>query len=461
MNDSVKLVIIDDDVSNLAYLRSALDTEETDVAVYSDPDAGLRAILNSHPDIALIDLMMPGLNGMDVLKRVMSHDPSIEVIMITGCYSCETAVAAIKQGASDYLVKPVRLATLRERIDAIIARSSNKRRACRLSTSPDNRPAFEGMFGQSPRMWDLFSMIQRVAPHYRAALITGETGTGKELVARAMHHLSPHHSGQLVAVNCSSVVETLFESELFGHVKGAFTGATHEKTGLIEHAHNGTLFLDEIGDMPLPLQAKLLRVLQENEVQRLGSLVARKVNVKVLAATHRDLRQAIQEKRFREDLFYRLSMIELEVPRLVDREGDIPLLTHEFLTMFAARFGKPIHRITQRAQLLLERHTWPGNVRELENAIGHACILSTGNQIDIEDLPTYLHRPDRAAAHEPDAARPTVVTIGEMPSLEGQERSLVIEALTKAGGNQAKAARLLGISRDVLRYRMKKHSIRL
>jgi transcriptional regulator with PAS, ATPase and Fis domain len=288
----------------------------------------------------------------------------------------------------------------------------------------------------------------------------GETGTGKELVAKAMHHLSPHSAGQFVPVNCSSVVETLFESELFGHVKGAFTGATHDKIGLIEHANNGTLFLDEIGDMPLQLQSKLLRVLQDNEVQRLGSLVPRKINLRVLAATHCDLRTAIKERRFREDLFYRLSMIEIEVPRLVDREGDVMLLTRQLIAKFASRFGKQINGITRRAQILLNRHDWPGNVRELENAIGHACILVMTDTIDISDLPAYLHRNERMhSADEESSKVATVLKVGEMPSLEGQERKLVLEALTKAGGNQAKAARLLRISRDVLRYRMKKHSI--
>ena len=452
--EPVNLVIVDDDLANLEFLSEALEQDGVAIQTASDPEVGLELILTRHPDIVLLDLMMPGLNGMDVLDRIVEFDPAIEVIMMTGHYSCETAVCAIKRGASDYVTKPVDLRALRTRVESAVAQARWRQRAMGLESEVLENSRFEGMTGNSPQMWELFSIIRRVAPHYRSALIIGETGTGKELVARALHQLSPHASGNFVPVNCSSVVETLFESELFGHVKGAFTGATHDKLGLIEYANNGTLFLDEIGDMPLAMQAKLLRVLQESEVQRLGSLTPRKVNLRVLAATHRDLRLAILEKRFREDLFYRLSMIEIEVPRLGERESDIALLTRQLIGRFAAQFAKPIGGITRRAQILLDRHSWPGNVRELENVIGHACIMVSSDMIDIPELPQYLSRPGGA-----EAAAPAVVQLGEMPSLGLQEKQLLIEALTKAGGNQAKAARLLRISRDVMRYRMKRHGV--
>ena len=227
-------------------------------------------------------------------------------------------------------------------------------------------------------MWEMFSKIRRVAPHYRSVLITGETGAGKDLVARALHALSPVANGRFVVLNCSAVVETLFESELFGHVKGAFTGAAQDKVGLFEHANGGTLFLDEIGDMPLGTQAKLLRALQNQEVQRVGSLTARKVDVRVIAATNKDLRAAIADKLFREDLYYRLSMVEIRTPSLVERMEDLPLLERHFLEHFARQFGKSIKGFTHRAQILLARHNWPGNVRELENVIGHACMMVLG-----------------------------------------------------------------------------------
>ncbi len=304
-------------------------------------------------------------------------------------------------------------------------------------------------------MWETFSRIRRVAPHYRALLITGETGTGKDLIAQALHRLSPAAQGRYVVLNCSAVVETLFESELFGHVRGSFTGATSDKAGLFEHAHGGTLFLDEIGDMPLSTQAKLLRVLQNQEVQRVGSLTARKVDVRVIAATNRDLRKAIEEKHFREDLYYRLSMVEIQVPRLADRKEDLPLLERHFVAKFAQQYGKEIHGLTHRAQILLALHGWPGNVRELENVIGHACMMAMGDTIDVQDLPSYLQMHE--TAHEPALAaaapEPGVAT------LEEQERLLIVRALQAAGGNQSQAARLLRIGRDALRYKLKKHNL--
>jgi transcriptional regulator with PAS, ATPase and Fis domain len=254
-------------------------------------------------------------------------------------------------------------------------------------------------------------------------------------------------------LNCSAVVETLFESELFGHVKGSFTGATHDKAGLFEHAHGGTLFLDEIGDMPLATQAKLLRVLQNQEVQRVGALNARKVDVRVIAATNHNLQALIAQKRFREDLYYRLSMVEIQVPRLAERKEDLPLLQRHFTARFAAEYGKEIRGLTYRAQIRLSQHSWPGNVRELENVIGHAAMMGVGDMIDVQDLPEYL----RAGAEHADPT-PTALSL-PVGSLEEQERALLIRALEEAAGNQSKAARILRIGRDALRYKIKKHNL--
>jgi transcriptional regulator with PAS, ATPase and Fis domain len=263
-----------------------------------------------------------------------------------------------------------------------------------------------------------------------------------------------------VVLNCSAVVETLFESELFGHVRGSFTGATADKAGLFEHAHGGTLFLDEIGDMPLSTQSKLLRVLQNQEVQRVGSLTARKVDVRVIAATNHDLRKAIEEKRFREDLYYRLSMVEIDLPRLADRKEDLPLLERHFVARFANQYGKQIRGLTHRAQIALATHFWPGNVRELENVIGHAAMMAMGELIDVADLPAYMQSthagPSAAIAGADSQPRSADASVG---TLEEQERLLILRAMEAAGGNQSQAARVLRIGRDALRYKLKKHNI--
>ncbi len=311
---------------------------------------------------------------------------------------------------------------------------------------------FEGIVGHSTPMQQMYSYIRRVAPHYRALLITGETGTGKELVARAILRISPVASGRFVVVNCSALVETLFESELFGYVKGSFTGAMQDKPGLFEHAHGGTLFLDEIGDMPLSTQSKLLRVLQNQEVQRVGALHTRKVDVHVIAATNHDLRAAIAEKRFRQDLYYRLCMVEIQTPRLAARMEDLPLLERYFVARFATQYCKEIRGLTERAHIQLSQHQWPGNVRELENVIGHAGMMTMTDMIDVQDLPPYLQAPQGLTA--PVSFRTT-----ETDALKVQERLLVSRALEEADGNQTRAALILGVSRDRLRYKQKTHNL--
>jgi len=384
---NVSLVIIDDNLGSLEMLSSALGRQGLDIFTASDPQQGLDLIRTKHPQIVLTDLVMPGMSGLEVLERTAAFDPSIDVVLMTAHYTTETAVEAIRKGAADYLNKPVSIAVLRERIGKFVAEAERRRKSLALEGEMLAANEFEGIIGRSPLMWDLFSRIRRIAPHYRTVLITGETGTGKDLAAQALHKISGAAEGRFVVLNCSAVVETLFESELFGHVRGSFTGATQDKTGLIEHAHSGTLFLDEIGDMPLATQAKLLRVLQNQEVQRVGSLTARKVDVRIIAATNHDLRAAIAEKRFREDLYYRLSMVELRMPPLAGRKEDLPLLQRHFIRRFAAQYKKEIHGLTYRAQIVLSQHSWPGNVRELENVLGNACMMATGDILDVDDLP--------------------------------------------------------------------------
>jgi DNA-binding NtrC family response regulator len=460
MQSAISLVIVDDNAGSLELLSTALERPDLDIYTAGDPEAGLDLIFEKHPQIVLTDLVMPKMSGLELLERVMSFDPAIEVILMTAHYSSESAVEAIRKGASDYLNKPVSLPALRERIGTMIQDARRRLRNSELADELAANSPFKQIIGASPAMWELYSNIRRIAPHFRTVLITGPTGSGKDLVAQALHGLSRTPSGNFVVVNCSAVVETLFESELFGHVKGAFTGATADKIGLVEHAGGGSLFLDEIGDMPLGTQAKLLRTIQNQEVQRVGSLQARKIDFRVIAATHRDLRAMIRESKFREDLYYRLSMVELSIPSLAQRKEDLPLLVRHFIDKFSQQFHKPVRRITQRASLALSRYAWPGNVRELENAIGHACMMTLDEVIDLADLPPFL-REDGAhpTAEEPPVAPLAADHIAADSLLENNEKRLVSGALAKAGWNQSEAARLLRIGRDALRYKMKKYGL--
>jgi DNA-binding NtrC family response regulator len=460
MLPSVKLVAIDDTPASLELVSEALQQEGLAIFTATDPEEGLDLIFQEHPQIVLLDLVMPKLSGLQVLERIVDFDPAIDVILMTAHYTTETAVEAIQKGASDYLNKPISIAGLRTRVEKLLSDVRRRQRALQLDSELLETSRFEGMIGRSPLMWDLFARIRRVAPHYRSALITGPTGTGKDLVAKALHNLSPAASGRFVTCNCSAVVETLFESELFGYVKGAFTGATGDKMGLMEFAHGGTLFLDEVGDMPLSTQAKLLRALQNQEVTRVGAVTPRKVDVRVIAATNRDVQDLIVQKQFREDLYYRLAMVELRTPALADRREDLPLLEKFLLDRFAAQFNKDIHGLRRRAQIVLARHCWPGNIRELENVLGHACMMAISDTIDVEDLPVSLWHSERAVgaaagnSHEIQQSGESVV------SFDDHEKGLLADALERSSGNQSEAARMLRISRDRLRYKMAKYNLR-
>ncbi|MEO8594271.1 MAG: sigma-54 dependent transcriptional regulator [Candidatus Solibacter sp.] len=440
-DSTVTLVAIDDDQESLDLVKDALAAlEGLQVLTAPHPEEGLRLVQRHHPEIVLLDLIMPGLGGMELLDRILAFAPSTDVLLITGHYSTESAVEAIQKGASDYLNKPLSISVLRQRVGKLLEDAKRRQMSRRLGADLARVSQFEGMVGTSPLMLEVFAQIRRVAPHFRSALITGATGTGKDLVSRALHCLSPACSGNFVVCNASAVVETLFESELFGHVRGAFTGATQDKMGLFEHAHGGTLFLDEIGDMPLSTQAKLLRAVQNQEVQRVGSLTVRKVDVRVVAATNRDLRAMIAERQFREDLFYRLSMVQVKLPRLAERREDILLLARQFVERCAADYNKPLRGLTSRAEIALARYSWPGNVRELENVIANACMMAEGEFVDARDLPSELSNPTPAAGIDDD----------EMLPLSEVERRHAQKVLNRLHGNKTQAARILGINRATL-----------
>ena len=449
---AVSLLVIDDNPGSVELLSNALAQPGLEILTASNPTEGLDLFRSRRPQVVLTDLVMPRMSGMEVLERIVEIDPATDVILMSAHYSTESAVEAVKKGASDFLNKPLSINPLRERIGRLVEEVRKRQRALQLEDELRCHSEFEGIVGRSPLMSEMFRRTRRVAPHYRALLITGETGTGKDLIARALHRLSPVASGRYVVLNCSAVVETLFESELFGHVKGSFTGATTDKPGLFEHAHGGTLFLDEIGDMPLATQAKLLRVLQNQEVQRVGALNTRKVDVHVIAATNHNLRAAVAQKRFREDLYYRLAMVEIQAPRLAERKEDLPLLQLHFIAQFAAQYGKQVRGLTHRTQIQLSQHSWPGNVRELENVIGHAVMMTTSDTVDVQDLPPYMHP-------SPEQPKQMAVAASAGGTLAEVEREYILRVLRETDGVVSTAATRLGMPRTTLNAMMRKLKI--
>jgi len=437
---SLRLLAIDDDRQTLDLIRDALSQPGLEIQVADDPEAGFDTFLKLRPRIVLLDLVMPKVNGMTLLERMIAADPATEVILMTAHYSSDSAVEAIQKGACDYLTKPLSLEKLRSRVSSLIAEAEQRRRVLQLDQELLQEYQFEGMISRSPLMLEVFAKIRHVAPHFRTVLVTGATGTGKELVASALHQLSPAAQGPFVVCNCSALVDTLVESELFGYVRGAFTGANQDKAGLFESAHRGTIFLDEIGELSLTAQAKLLRILQTHQVQKLGSPVAKSIDVRVVAATHRNLKEMVQEQQFREDLYFRIAMASIALPGLAQRREDLPLLEKFFIKKFSKEYQKPIAGFTRRAQAAMALYSWPGNVRELENAVGNACMLTETNLIDIADLPENIRNPivTATASDEP------------LLSLEELERRHILRVLEAVGGNKVRAAEILGVGRGTI-----------
>lgn len=438
------LLVIDDDPSAIELVADILSLEKFTVHGAADVQSGLDLVSRIRPQLVLLDLVLPGVSGMELLNRILAFDPGIDVILVTGHYSMESAVEAIQKGAYDYLAKPLQVDRFLQKLGKWRSDASARLRTRMLEAELAQACQFEGIVGRSPSMLDVFSKIRRIAPHFQTALVTGDSGTGKESVAKALHSLSPYGTGPFVVCNCAAIPENLFESELFGHSQGAFTGATREKQGFVESAKGGTLFLDEIAEIPLAAQAKLLRLLQNSEIQRVGTSRARQVDLRIVAATNRDLRRLVEESRLREDLYYRLSMIEVSLPKLADRKEDLPLLQRHFLDRFATRYGKPHLQLTRRVQAVLANHTWAGNIRELENVLSYCCMMTEGELIDVRDLPDYLQKQVRADTPEAEDLLLPMRTM-ELRHLQ--------KVLDHVGGNRGKAAEILGISRTTI-YRL-------
>jgi DNA-binding NtrC family response regulator len=389
----------------------------------------------------LADVHLPGEDGYEFLDRALQADPGIHVIIMNTEYTLESALEAIRRGATDFLPKPIDRTRLKRTLDDVATLYDQRKRVRALEEQLLKDLEFHGIVGKSPAMLEVFDFARKVARHYTNVLVVGPTGTGKELVARAIHQISPVSQQRLAVCNCSAMVDTLLESQLFGHMRGAFTGATDTRPGLFEYANGGTVFLDEVGETSLAMQAKLLRVIQNREIQRVGSPEVRHVNVRLIAATNRDLRAEVLAGRFREDLFYRLSSIQMRIPSLAERLEDIPLLVQFFLKKYNEAYGKSFSGLTRRAQTVLLQHSWPGNVRELENVISSAAISATGDFIDLGDLPEHLqHR--GASAADSDDWRPL--------SLEEVRKVHIQRVLDMCHGNRLRAAQFLGIGRTSL-----------
>ena len=448
MEDSFSILVVDDEPPQLELISGFLKKQGFEVTLAESGEKALQIFRRESFDLVLTDQRMPNLSGLDLLKAVRAVNPETPVIVVTAYGSIETAVSAIKAGATDYLTKPLNLDELLHRIEKVREHHRLVLENRDLREELGERHRIEGIIGESGRMLEGFSLVRRVAPSEATVLIRGESGTGKELIAKAIHFASPRASGPLVKVNCAALPETLLESELFGHEKGAFTGAFVTRKGRFEVASGGTIFLDEIGDLPTHLQAKLLRVLQEREFERVGSSKPISIDVRILAATHRDLERLLKAGQFRDDLYYRLNVVTIVLPPLRERRQDLPLFMDHLLRVFAEKNGKKIRGFTSEAREALLRYDYPGNVRELENIIERASVITRNDVIGRADLPISIQEPEVEVINS-ETDLPVVV--------ERLERRMIREALARSGGVQTRAAEQLGITERALRYKLKKY----
>jgi DNA-binding NtrC family response regulator len=449
--DPLRILIVDDEASQRELLAGFLKKQGHEVFLAGGGAEGLTRVKETRVDLVISDFKMPGMSGLELLRGVKAANPGIPFILVTAYGTVETAVQAMKEGAADYITKPLDLEELLLRIERVSEQVRLRSTVRDLQAHLVERHRLEGIIGESGRMQEVLALVKQVASSDATVLIRGESGTGKELIARAIHFNSTRAAGPLVALNCAALPEQLLESELFGHERGAFTGAVTQRKGRFEQADGGSIFLDEIGDLSPPLQVRLLRVLQEREFERLGGTRTLTVNVRILAATHRDLEQALRNGAFREDLYYRLNVVTVLIPPLRERREDIPLLLEHFLRKFAQKNHREVSGLTAEARDALLRYDYPGNVRELENIAERAVLLCRHRVIDVEDLPVALRPGERGLADAETRRLPEM--------LAGIERQAIRAALERHGGVQTQAAAELGISERVLRYKMKKYGL--
>jgi DNA-binding NtrC family response regulator len=444
--------IFDDDPEERALMTALVSDLGYDPLPTGDPEEALRLIRQGRCRLVFASVHLETAEPFDFLDRALRCDPGVNIIIITANYTLDAALEAIRRGAADFLPKPLDQVRLKRTLDDVAALYDQRRRVRALEDQLLRDLEFHGIVGKSPAMLEVFDFSRKVARHYTNVLLVGPTGAGKELVARAIHLISPVSQQRLAVCNCSAMVDTLLESQLFGHVRGAFTGATDTRPGLFEYANGGTVFLDEVGETSLAMQAKLLRVIQNREIQRVGSPEVKQVNVRLIAATNRDLRAEVLSGRFREDLFYRLSSIQIRIPSLAERLEDIPLLVQFFLKKYSDAYGKNIAGLTRRAQTVMLQHPWPGNVRELENVISTACITAMGDFIDISDFPEHLqHRNTRLSGDEDWRPLP----------LDEIRKQHIQKVLQVCNGNRLRAAQILGIGRTSLYRYLKRDGVEI
>jgi two-component system response regulator HydG len=439
-----RVLVVDDDPALGELLEDELARRGYTVRTAHSAGAGLEALEHAELDVVVTDLNMPGMDGLALCARIAELGSGVPVIVLTAFGSLETAIAAIRAGAYDFATKPIEIDALVLALDRAIRHRALERRVQLLSRELATAGRFETLIGESPVMRKLFGLLERLAASEASLLIWGESGTGKELVARALHQRGPRRAGPFVAINCAAVPETLLESELFGHVRGAFTDARSDRKGLLEQACGGTLLLDEIGDLPPGAQAKLLRVLEDRRVRPLGGARELPIDVRVIAATHRDLEGLVEQGSFREDLLFRIHVVRLDLPPLRARGNDVLLLAQDFLERLSARDPGPARRFSRSAAEKLLAYDWPGNVRELRNCIEHAVALARGEEIGVED------QPDRIRAHRASQLVLATQSPTELLPLEQVERRYILHVLETVGGNRTQAARVLGLDRKTL-----------